>query len=106
MNRIKSHRIFIEVLTEADETLFKAIIKSVSDERIDFISEICKNILAGVILLKPADKASLAPHADIIRSVASKKFKTRTRRQLMVRYFTLIKGLLKSSFRRVFKPDK
>lgn len=94
------------MLTDVDQPLFKAIIKAASDERIDFISEICKNILAGVVKLKPAHKSELTTHADIIRSVASNKFKVRTRRQLMIKYSDVIATLLKSSFKRIFKQDK
>lgn len=103
MNRLKSHRVFLEVLTEADEALFKAIIKSASDERIDVISEICKNVLAGVLTLTPANKTTLAGHANIIRGVASKRFKTRTRRQLITKYHAVIVALLKAAVKKIFK---
>lgn len=106
MNRLRTHRVFIEVLTDVDQSLFKAIIKAAPDERIDFISEICKNILAGVVKLKPSHKSELTTHADIIRSVASKGFKARTRRQLMIKYSAVIATLLKASFKKIFKPAK
>ena len=106
MSRLKPHKVFVEILTEADEALFKAIIKSTTDERVDVISEICKNVLAGVVRLKPANKINLAAHADIIRSVASKKFKTRTRRQLIIRHSKIISALLKIVFKTVFNSGK
>ena len=106
MNRLKNHRVFLEVLSEADELLFKAMIKASSEERIDIISEICKNVLGGFVKLNPTNKDRLLAHADIIRSVASKKFKTRTRRQLMIKHSTIIATLLKAVFKKIFKQKK
>ena len=105
MNRFRQHKVFIEALIEADQALFKAMIKASTDERIDFIGKICKNVLAGIIKLKPVNKTDLSTHAHVIRSLASRKFKTRTRRQLIIKYSPVIATLLKDTFKKIFKSD-
>lgn len=91
---------------DADPKLFKALIKALPDERVDFISEICHNILADTAKLKPALKTELSEHGRIIRSIASKGFKSRTRRQLIIKYSNVVTKLLKESFKRIFHTDK
>ena len=75
----------IEFLITADSSMQSSILKTVSEEFIQFIGETALNILEEVLPLSKHFKNKLLPHAEFIRSLGSKKIKAENRRRLCIR---------------------
>lgn len=79
-----------EFLMWAEPAIQVSVLKSANDEFIQFIGETALNILEEVIPLSKHFKSKLQPHAEVIRSLG-------TRRRLCVKQSELVALMLRAA---------
>lgn len=99
---VKKHEALIKFLVYADSSQQKVVIKSLTGEQYDVISEIALNIYTGTYPLPKKDIKQLKPYESYIRSLGSREVGTREKRRILLKHIHLISLLLKPIVR-IFK---
>ena len=103
MNRLKPHKELLQHLAKASEQTAKAVLRTLDSEQTQVIGEIFDNLLGGAIKLHSTNKAAIAPYADIIRKLASRKIKSKTRRSLLAKHSQIVSLVLKALLPKLYK---
>lgn len=71
-------------MSKVPEETCRHIIISSNDGVMEAISELCRNLLHNNIPVADDFKKQLEPHAGVIRKIARKKLKTKSKRKLIL----------------------
>jgi hypothetical protein len=94
MYQIARHIDFLRYLAVAVPSQRKQLLRCLSREQVQVISEICLNLLHGNIEISDEDFLALSKHKNILRRLAVKSVDNNTKRELMYRYATCIANLV------------
>lgn len=81
--RVNKYKDTLQFLCKCDKHTANSIISSAKPEFISCISDICYNLLAGRVKLKPTEKNKLAKYKSHIRKIANRKTTQKTKKQLI-----------------------
>lgn len=93
--RVKKHESFLNFLVYADSTQQKLIIKALSSEQYDVLSEIALNIYTGTYPLSKKYINHLKPYKSYIRLLGSREVSNREKRRILLKNNSLVSLLLK-----------
>lgn len=93
--RIRKHRAFINFMLSANSAQQKVIVKSLTSEQYDVISEIALNIYTGTYPLTKKYINQLKPYQSYIRSLGSREVSTKQKRGILLKHLPLVSLLLK-----------
>ena len=94
MKRVKENADFLKAATSAHTTQCKALIQTARKGQLDAICEILLNILRGVIPIKEQVYKQAARVKKVLRQIVLKCSNKKLRKELMCKYFGVIKKLL------------
>ena len=92
---VKKHEAFFNFLVCADNTQQKVIIKALTSEQYDVLSEIALNIYTGTYPLTKKYINQLKPYESCIRSLGSREVSNREKRRILLKNIPLVPLLLK-----------
>lgn len=93
--RIRKQRAFLAFMLSANTTQQKIIIKSLTSEQYDVISEISLNIYTGTYPLSNKYINQLKPYHSNIRSLGSREVASKQKRRILLNNLPLLPLLLK-----------
>lgn len=96
MDKIFRHVAFLRYLVVAVPNHRKQLLRSLSREQIQVLSEICLNLLQGNIEITDQDLQSLSKHKNTFRKLAVKSLDNNTKRELMYKDATGIRTLVET----------
>jgi hypothetical protein len=92
---VKKHKAFLNFLVWADSTQQKVVVKNLTSEQYDVLSEIALNIYTGTYPLAKKYINQLKPYESCIRSLGSREVSNREKRRILLKNISLIPLLLK-----------
>ena len=92
---VKTHEAFLNFLVYGDSTQQKVIIKALTSEQYDVLSEIALNIYTGTYPLTKKYINQLKPYESYIRSLGSREVSNREKRRILLKNISLVPLLLK-----------
>ena len=92
---VKKHEAFLNFLVYADSIQQKVIVKALTSEQYDVLSEIALNIYTGTYPLTKKYINQLKPYDSYIRSLGSREVSNREKRQILLKNISLVSLLLK-----------
>lgn len=104
--RIRKHRAFINFMLSANSAQQKAIVKSLTSEQYDVISEIALNIYTGTYPLTKKYINQLKLYQSYIRSLGSREVSTKQKRGILLKHLPLVSLLLKPIVHQIDKNGK
>lgn len=93
--RVKQHIILLRFILFADRTQQKSIVKCMTNEQFDTLSEIALNIYTGTYPLSKAYIKMLQPYKAFIRKLGSREISTSKKRRILLKHLELLPLLLK-----------
>ena len=93
--RVRKHIALLRFLLYIDTAQQKHIIKSLTDEQCDVISEIALNIYTGTYPLTKQYIRQLAPYKPFIRMLGSRETSSKRKRQILSKHVQLLSLMLK-----------
>jgi len=81
---VKQNGNILRVLQKASPKLRKAILKESDKSLIFSVCELCLNLLAGNVPLKPTQKANLKKYQTVLRSLAKRGESWKTKKRVLV----------------------
>ena len=99
MDKLRDHRVFLEMLSKSNNKYRKALLAGAPPEIIHLLSECALNILRGTIALTKEEKSRLRPHKNDLRKMAS-KVSNRTKKKIIQKggmLNALLKPVLKAA---------
>lgn len=94
MEKIRDHRVFLEMLSKSNPKYRKSLITGAPPEIMKLLSECALNILKGTITLTKDEKTNLRKHKHELRQIATSKVSNRTKKKI-VQKGGMLKALLK-----------
>ena len=94
MKRVKDNASFLKATTSAHPEQCKALIQTAHNKQLDAICEILLNIVKGVIPLKEELFKKASKFKKILRELVAKCTNKKARKELMIKYFGILKKLL------------
>lgn len=104
--RIRKHRAFLHFLLYANSVQQKLIVKSLTSEQIDVISEIALNIYTGTYPLTKKYINQLRSYQSYIRSLGSREISSKVKRGILLKHLQLVSLLLKPIVQHMDKNGK
>lgn len=92
---VRKHQAFFNFLVHADSTQQKVIVKVLTSEQYDVLSEIALNIYTGTYPLSKKYINQLKPYDSYIRSLGSREVSNREKRRILLKNISLVSLLLK-----------
>lgn len=92
---VRKHQAFLNFLVHADSTQQKVIVKVLTSEQYDVLSEIALNIYTGTYPLSKKYINQLKPYDSYIRSLGSREVSNREKRRILLKNIFLVSLLLK-----------
>lgn len=93
--RIRKQRAFLYFMLVANSNQQKLIVKSLTDEQLDVISEIALNVYTGTYPLTKKYINQLKPYRSYIRSLGSREVSSKQKRTILLKHLSLVPLLLK-----------
>lgn len=93
--RIRKQRAFLHFMLCANNVQQKSIVKSLTSEQYDVISEIALNIYTGTYPLSKQYINLLKPYQLDIRALGSREIGTKQKRRILLKHLPLVPLLLK-----------
>lgn len=93
--RVRKHIALLRFLLYIDTAQQKHVIKSLTDEQCDVISEIALNIYTGTYPLTKQYTRQLAPYKPFIRILGSRETSSKRKRQILSKHVQLLSLMLK-----------
>lgn len=93
--RVRKHKAILQFLLYANTVQQKLIIKSLTSEQIDVISEIALNIYTGTYPLTKKYINKLRSYQSYIRSLGSRETSSKLKRGILLKHLQLVSLLLK-----------
>lgn len=97
MKRIKQNAVFLKATTIAHPQQGKALLQTAKQEQLDSICEIILNIVKGSIPLKEDIFQKASKFKKALRQIVTKCFNKKARKELMIKYFSIIQKLLSAA---------
>lgn len=101
MKRLKTNKHMLHVLKNCKANVRKIIIKNAPAEFIKTLCEICMNVLNGNLKISKKCKDKVKFYKKTLRDLASKKFKIKTKKKILVQkggaFLPILIGALLSS---------
>lgn len=92
---VKKHEAFFKFLVYAHSAQQKVIVKALTSEQYDVLSEISLNIYTGTYPLPKKYINQLKPYESHIRSLGSGEVSNREKRRILLKHISLVSLLLK-----------
>ena len=92
--RMKSygqHLIFLELLVSCHPKQRRALLRTISDSQVNFLSLVLHNILQGKLILDHSHKQRLQRHASLIRRIARKSTVVSVKQDLFLKHNRLVR---------------
>lgn len=93
--RIRKQRAFLNFMLCANNTQQKLLVKSLTSEQYDAISEIALNIYTGTYPLSKKYIHQLKPYQSYIRSLGSREVSAKQKRLILLKHLPIVSLLLK-----------
>jgi hypothetical protein len=93
--RIRKQRSFLYFMLSANSAQQKLIVKSLTSEQYDVISEIALNIYTGTYPLTKNYIKQLKPYQSYIRLLGSREVSSKQKRGILLKHLSLVSLLLK-----------
>lgn len=93
--RIRKQRAFLNFMLCANNTQQKLLVKSLTSEQYDAISEIALNIYTGTYPLSKKYINQLKPYQSYIRSLGSREVSAKQKRLILLKHLPIVSLLLK-----------
>ena len=93
--RIRKQRAFLHFMLGANIVQQKLVIKSLTSEQLDVISEIALNIYTGTYPLTKRYINQLKPYQPYIRLLGSREVSSKKKRDILLKHLPLVSLLLK-----------
>ena len=93
--RIRKQKAFLPFMLSANTVQQRMIIKALTSEQYDVISEIALNIYTGTYPLSKKYINQLKPYHPYIRSLGSREVTSKTKREILLKHLPLLSLLLK-----------
>ena len=93
--RIRKQRAFLYFLLVANINQQKLIVKSLTNEQLDDVSEIALNVYTGTYPLTKKYINQLKPYRPYIRSLGSREDSSKQKRAILLKHLPLVSLLLK-----------
>ncbi len=94
MEKIRDHRVFLEMLSKSNPKYRKSLISGAPPEIMKLLSECALNILKGTITLTSDEKSKLRKHKKGLREMATSKVSNRVKKKI-VQKGGMLQALLK-----------
>lgn len=101
--RIRKQRAFLNFMLSANSAQQKLLIKSLTNEQYDVISEIALNIYTGTYPLTKKYINQLIPYQSFIRSLGSREVSAKQKRWILLKHRPIVSLLLKPIVHRMNK---
>lgn len=92
---VKKHRALLQFLLYADSAQQKLVVKTLTSEQFDVISEIALNIYTGTYPLPKRYINLLKPYESDIRLLGSREVSNKEKRRILLKHIELVSVLLK-----------
>ena len=104
--RIRKQRAFLHFMLVANSFQQKLIVKSLTTEQFDVISEIAQNIYTGTYPLPKKYLNQLKPYQSYIRLLGSREVGSKQKRDVLLKHLPLVSLLLKPIVHHIEKYGK
>lgn len=104
--RIRKQRAFLHFMLVANSFQQKLIVKSLTTEQFDVISEIALNIYTGTYPLPKKYLNQLKPYQSYIRLLGSREVGSKQKRDVLLKHLPLVSLLLKPIVHHIEKYGK
>ncbi len=94
MEKIRDHRVFLEMLSKSNPKYRKSLLSGAPPEIMKLLSECALNILRGTITLTKEEKTNLRKHRTGLRQMATNKVSNKQKKKI-VQKGGMIKAMLK-----------
>ncbi len=94
MEKLRDHRVFLEMLSKSNAKYRKDLINGAPPEIMKLLSECALNILKGTITLTKEEKTNLRRYRNEVRQMATKRVSTRQKKKIAQKG-GMLKALLK-----------
>ena len=94
MKLIKDNEAFLRATTVAHTEQGRALIATAKKSQLDALCELLLNIIRGIIPLPEDTLRKAVRYKRVLRQLVSKVLKKTLRKELLIKYFNIIKKLL------------
>ena len=94
MQSVKDNQVFLKAAATVHTKQGKALVSAATKSQLDSICEVLLNIVHRVIRLPDETIEKASRYKRVIRQIVKKVFSNRTRKELIIKYFHIVKRLL------------
>ena len=97
MQRINENQVFLKATTQAHTSQGRALLVTARKTQLDAVCEVLLNIVHGTIRLSKELIKKAARYKHVIRQIVTKPFSRKSRKELMIKYFGIVKKLISAA---------
>ena len=94
MKLIKDNEVFLKATINSHRGQGTALVSSAKKHQLDSICEVLLNIVHGIIPVSNDIVKKAARYKSVLRQIVGKLIKTKLRKELIIKYFNIVKQLL------------